>query len=221
MAFAPARGLNRSAMQLDQVFDERQAKTEAAVPSGARRVGLAEAVKYIGQEIRADAFARVAHGDANVRVNALQPRFDAASLRGELDGVGEQVPDYLLQANGVAGDLADFGGEVNLERDTFGVRRRADRLNRLLNYRDQVNRTDLQPELAADDAGRVEQVINQLRLRFPTAFDDLRRLPSLLGVRPAVAQHSSVSENRVQRRAQFMRNQGEEFILHPVGVFCM
>src|SRR5262245_33838962 len=191
-------------MQLDQVFDERQAKTEAAVPSGARRVGLAEAVKYIGQEIRADAFARVAHGDANVRVNALQPRFDAASLRGELDGVGEEVPDHLLQANGVAGDLADFVREISLERDTFGVRRRADRLNRLLNYRDQVNWPDLQPELAADDAGRVEQVIDQLRLRLSVPLDDLRRLLDLQGVQPAVAQKSCVSEHRVQRRAQFM-----------------
>src|SRR5262245_66655645 len=127
MAFARALGLDRSAMQLDQVFDERQSKAESAVPSGARRVGLAEAFKDIGQEIRADAFARVAHGDANVRVNALQPRFDAASLRGELDGVGEQVPDYLPQANGGAGDLADFGGEVSLERETVGVRRLPDR----------------------------------------------------------------------------------------------
>src|SRR5262247_3113691 len=220
MAFARALGLDRSAMQLDQVFDERQSKAESAVPSGARRVGLAEAFKDIGQEIRADAFARVAHGDANVRVNALQARFDAASLRGELDGVGEQVPDHLLQARWVAGDLADFRGEISLERDPFGVRRRVDRLNRLLNYRDQINRPDLQPELAADDAGRVEQVINQLRLRLSATLDDLRRLLDLLSVQPAVAQHSGVSEHRVQRRAQFMRNQGEEFILYPVGVFC-
>src|SRR4030095_2025159 len=201
LAFAGAQDFNRSAMQLDKVFDERQSKAETAVPSDARRVGLAEAVKDVEQEIRADAFARVAHGDANVRVNALQPRFDAASLRGELDGVGEQVPDYLLQANGVAGDLADFGGEISLERDTFGVRRRADRLNRLINYRDQVNRPDLQPELAADDAGRVQQVINQLQLRVPAAFDNIRCLFDHLGVQPAAAQHSSVSEHRVQRRA--------------------
>src|SRR5262245_60998856 len=169
-------------MQLDQVFDERQAEAESAVPSGARHVGLAEAGKDIGQEIRADAFARVAHGDANVRVNALQPRFDSTSLRSELDRVGEQVPDHLLQSRGVAGDLADFGGEVSLERDTFGVRRRVDRLNRLLNYRDQINRPDLQPELAADDAGRVEKVINQLRLRLSATLDDLRRLLALQGV---------------------------------------
>src|SRR5262245_46377334 len=123
-------------MQLHQVFDKRQTEAEAAVPSGARCVGLPEAVKDKRQEIRADAFARVAHGDAYVRVYSFQARFDAAYLRGELDGVGEQVPDHLLQASGVAGDLADFGGEISLERDPFGVRRRANRLNRLLNNRD-------------------------------------------------------------------------------------
>src|SRR5215510_2007735 len=109
MAFAPALGLDRSAMQLDQVFDESKAEAEAAVPSGARRVGLSEAVKDVRQEISADAFARVGHGDANVRIHALQARFDAASLRRELDGVGEQVPDHLLQAGGVTSDLTNFG----------------------------------------------------------------------------------------------------------------
>src|SRR5215510_15856340 len=81
LAFSRARGINRPAMQLDQVFDESQAEAEAAVPSSARRVGLAEAVKDVWQEIRADAFARVAHGDANVWVHALQLRFDATALR--------------------------------------------------------------------------------------------------------------------------------------------
>src|SRR5262245_22788581 len=216
MAFAPALGLDRSAMQLDQVFDESKAEAEAAVPSGARRVGLSEAVKDIRQEITADAFARVAHGDANVRVYALQERFDAASLRRELDRVGEQVPDHLLQARWVAGNLANFGGEISLERDPFGVSRRVDRLNRLLNYRDQVHWPDLQPEFAADDAGRVEQVINQLRLGLPAALDDFRRMFNFLGVQPAVTQQGRVSENRVQRRTQFMRHEREEFILHPV-----
>src|SRR5499426_1674491 len=164
MAFARALGLDRSAMQLDQVFDERQSKAESAVPSGARRVGLSEAVKDIGQEIRADAFARVAHGDADVRVHALQARFDSTSLRSELDRVGEQVPNHLLQSRGVTCNLTDFGGEISLERDPFGVRRRADRLNRMLDYRDQVHRPEFEPELAADDTGREEQVINQLRL---------------------------------------------------------
>src|SRR5215470_6219078 len=96
-------------MQLDQVFDERQSKAETAVPSGARRVGLGEAVKDIGEEIRNDAFARVAHSDANVRVHALQAHFDAASLRCELDGVGKQVPDHLLQSSWVAGGNKNAG----------------------------------------------------------------------------------------------------------------
>src|SRR5262249_33958244 len=103
LAFARAHCLNRSAMQLDQVFNERQSETKPAVPPGARCVSLSEAVKDIWQEIRANAFARVAHGDANVWVHAFQARFDAASLRCELYRVGKQVPDYLLQAEGVAG----------------------------------------------------------------------------------------------------------------------
>ena len=96
LTFARARDLDRSAMQLDQVLDERQTKAEAALPFSARRVGLSEAFKDIGQEIGADTFACITHGDANVRGYALKAHFDAASLRGELDRVGEQVPDHLL-----------------------------------------------------------------------------------------------------------------------------
>src|SRR5262249_48040948 len=137
-------------------------------------------------------------------VYSLQAHFDAASLRREFDRVGEQVPDYLLQAGGVASDLTDFGRKIGLDRDPFGVRRRVDRLNRLVNYRDQVHWPEFEPEFAADDAGRVEQIINQLRLRLPTTLDDFRRMLNLLGVQAAVAQQSRVSEHRVQRRAQFM-----------------
>src|SRR5262245_30625297 len=43
----------------------------------------------------------------------------------------------------------------------------------------------------------------------------------LLGVQPAVAQQRRVSEYGAQWRAQFMRNQGEEFILHPIGLFSL
>src|SRR5262249_29380705 len=185
LAFSRARGLDRPAMQLDQVFDESQAEAEAAVPSGARRVGLVEAFKDIGHEITADAFARVAHADANVWVHALQPHFDATSLRRELDRVGEEVPDDLLQPDGVAGDLANFIGPVSPERDVLRCRGRVDRLSRLRYHRDQVHGADGESELTADDAGSVEQVIDQTPLRLPAALDDIHRLLDLPGVQAA------------------------------------
>src|SRR5262249_26718344 len=116
LVFASAYDLDRSAMQFDHVLDKSQAEAKATVPFRARLVGLSEAVKDKGQEIRANAFAGIAHGDADVRIYALQARFDTTSLWGELDGVGEQVPDHLLQAGGVAGDLTNFVGEISLYR---------------------------------------------------------------------------------------------------------
>src|SRR5262249_12343700 len=172
---------------------ESQAEAEAAVPSSARRVGLAEAVKDVWQEIRADAFARVAHGDANVWVHALQLRFDATALRRELDRVGEQVPDDLLQPDRIAGDLTNFGGQVGLERDALRLRRRVDRPNRILYHRDQVHRADGESELPTNDAGRVQQIVDQVSLRLPAALDDVRRLFDIPGVQAAVAQQGCVS----------------------------
>ena len=85
-------------------------------------VGLAEPVEDVGQEIRADAHAVVAHPDLGVAVaGALQADLDAAAGRGELDGVREQVPDHLLQAVGIAGDRPASGVEAQLEADLLAV----------------------------------------------------------------------------------------------------
>src|SRR5262245_26706477 len=167
-------------MQFDQIFDERQTKSESAVPFGARCIGLTEAVKDIWQEIRTDALPRVVHGDANVWVDALKAHLDTASWRGELDGVGEEVPDHLLQAGEVTGNLTNFGREISLYRYPFSIRRRLDRLNRLLNYRIRVHWSKIKPELSTNDAGRVEQVLDQLQLRLPTTLDDVQRMLDLL-----------------------------------------
>ena len=101
---------------LPYVFDRfRQAKSESAVPSRARRVGLAKAIEDTGQEIGGNPFARIAHHDADVRIYAFQPHCDASSLRRELDCVGEQVPNHLLQTGRVTGNLAYIEWELSLK----------------------------------------------------------------------------------------------------------
>src|SRR5262249_24821083 len=104
--------------------------------------------------------------------------------------------------------------------DVLRFRRRVDRLNRLLYHRDQVHRADGESELTADDAGSVEQVIDQTPLRLPAALDDIHRLLDLPGVQAAVAQQGRVSEYRVQWRAQLMRNDGEKFVLGAGRGLC-
>jgi hypothetical protein len=69
-------------------------------------VSLAEAVENVGQELAADADARVLHSDFHLRLDDLGLDHYLPALGRELDGVGEQVPDDLLEAVGVALDGA-------------------------------------------------------------------------------------------------------------------
>ena len=79
-------------------------RPEPAVPPRGGGVGLAEAVEDVGEELGLDADAGVDDADLDVRVDPLQEDLDLAALGRELDGVGEEVPDDLLEAGGVAGD---------------------------------------------------------------------------------------------------------------------
>src|SRR5688572_2812633 len=61
-------------------------------------VSLTKALKNVRKEIRLDTDARVGNADFNVRVYALEGDLHVAASGREFDGVGDQVPDNLLQA---------------------------------------------------------------------------------------------------------------------------
>ncbi len=54
-----------------------------------------------GYEVRGDAGAVVLHHDRHALVPPADPHRDVPAATGELDGVGEQVPEHLLEAVGV------------------------------------------------------------------------------------------------------------------------
>src|SRR5207237_7571148 len=78
-------------------------EAESALRAAARRVALLESLEDSGQDLGRDADAGIAHLDRDrVRLRA-HGDVDPAALRGELDGVGDQVRDDLLQAGRGAG----------------------------------------------------------------------------------------------------------------------
>src|SRR2546430_1733210 len=76
----------------------------SAVGPGRRALRLPEPVEDVRQEGGLDPLTGVAHGDLDVRVDALEAELDAPVPRGELDGVREQVPEDLLETLRIAGD---------------------------------------------------------------------------------------------------------------------
>ena len=83
--------------------------------------------------------------------------------------------------------------------------------------RAEIDRLGLETQLAGDDARDVEDVLDQHRLRLGVALDRLERLARLLGREVARAQHAGPSDHRRQRRAQLVRQRGQELVLGAVG----
>src|SRR5262245_22300917 len=135
---------------------------------------------------------------------ALHPQLDPPAFGRELDGVREKVPHDLLQTRRVAENLFWYLAEIGDERDALRLGRRAHRVERGFKRRDQINQTRLDPQLARDDPGRIEQVFDDLKLRLCAALDDAGNFTEILSVPRAKAQHPRVAEDGGQRRAEFV-----------------
>src|SRR5436309_15846448 len=120
---------------------DRQAQAQSAVQAPAGTVSLAKTIKHIGKEARIYANARIDHFQLHTKVERFQPHLYASAFRSELYRVGEQVPDYLLEAVGIAwnrscflkkslkSDLLGFGGQLHSLQSCFNERTKLDRLN--------------------------------------------------------------------------------------------
>ena len=82
-----------------------------------------------------------------------------------------------------------------------------------------AKRGALDIELARDDSRDVEDVLDELRLQLAVAGDDVDGVTHPLGRHIARLQHLHPAENRVQRRAQLVRERREEFVLQAARLF--
>src|SRR5262245_57900064 len=185
------------------MFHERQPQPYPAVPPPARRVSLSEAVEDEWQELRLDSLTSVADRDPDMIGGALHPQLDPPAFGRELDRVREQVPDHLLQTRRVAEHLFWQAAEIGDKGDALRLGRRAHRVERGFKRRDQINQSRLDPQLARDDARRIEQVFDDPKLRPCAALDDASSLIEIFSVPRAGSQHPRVAEDGVQWRAQF------------------
>jgi hypothetical protein len=101
-AWAFTLDLDAPAVQLDEVAHDRQSESKSAVTPRRRAVGLTEALEHVRQELRLDPEAGVGHAQLQMRGGTRERDADPAVGRRELHGVGEQIPDHLLQAIGIA-----------------------------------------------------------------------------------------------------------------------
>src|SRR5690349_9269940 len=110
-------------MELDELFDDRQAEPEAAVAARGRRIRLTEAIEDVRQECRIHAFTVVGDFHDELRTGTAERDGHEAILLREFHGIGQEVPEHLLQAIRIASDETGLRLDCKFELNAFGLRR--------------------------------------------------------------------------------------------------
>ena len=155
------------------------------------------------------------HGDLDLPVDARERDVDGAAARRELDRVGEQVPDDLLNAVRIERERRVERRELDAKRERLALGLWPDRLDRRFDHGCDIGRLQVEPHLAGDDAVHVEQVLDQARLRLGIPGDRIETFCDAHRVVALEQQHLGPAEDRGERRAQLVRERGEELVLEP------
>ncbi len=137
--------------------------------------------------------------------DALERDSHAAARRGELHGVGQQVPQHLLKARRIDLRPADIRRQRFLHSHAFRVGRGTNRFHCVADGVAQIDRLHVEANLAGHDAAHVEQVVHDLGLRAHVALDGVERAGELAVVAGLTAGDVHPADDRIQRRAQLVR----------------
>lgn len=212
-------GADFAAVEFDELHDDRETEAEAAVLARGGGVGLAKAFENVGQKIGGDAGAVVLHAEEDVGRPVIEEDVDLAADGRELDRVGQEVPDDLLQPGAVAHDFGAVGGEAGDDANAFGVGGGADRIDRGGDDHSEVDALDEKANLAGGDPAHVEQVLDELGLDAGVALDDFEAFGELGGRVGAFLQDLGPAEDRVEGSAELVGEGGEEIVLQAAGAF--
>ncbi len=217
-SFADALDADGAAVEFDELFDDGESEPESAEGAGGGGVGLAEAFEDVRKEFRGDAFAGIGDADFNLAVVALEGDGDGAAAGGEFDGIGEEIPENLLDAAGIAEDGAwslDFFDKA----DFFGLGGGLGGSGGGFQEPGGIDDLCIEADFSAQDAGHVEEIVDEFGLHTGVAFDDFHSGGDFGGIVRHAEKDLRPAEDGVERGAEFVRDRGEEFILDAVGAF--
>src|SRR3954468_9275527 len=216
LPLAFARRGHRAPVRLDDVPDDRETETEAAVVPRRSAVFLGEPVEDVGQESGIDSGAGVAHLDDGVPAGAADGERHAPSHGSELEGIRQEVPQDLLESRSISRNQTDRPIDVGVDDDRLPLRLRKDGLDRRVSAPADVDGLHLHLELPGHDAGAIEKIVDELRLRLDGSLDRFGAAFDPVLVQLPAAHHLSVHEHGPEGGTQLVRESGEELILGEV-----
>src|SRR5436309_521685 len=208
-----------AAEQTRAALHEREPHAEAGEASRGRAVALGEELEELAHALGRDADPRVAHRDhGGAQLLTRAHRYRHLALARELEGVGKQVEEEAAHERLVDAHARSLRRDGDAERDPFALGRRGQLRHHRL---DQSRGADLLP--AERYAVRLElheeqDVVDQRvqAARVAEHAVEERRLLAADRPRGAVAHQGRVAQDRVERRAQLVRDGAEELPLDAV-----
>ena len=189
--------------------------------AGARLVGPArddgKALEYLPAVLLRDARPVVLYGDARLPVAAGQAHQHPGAA--EAQGVVDQVDHDLADMVGVGQHRHLRRGHFYRDLDTAAFRQGAQFLDRVLHGHPHIDRRAPGHQRPAVEAGQVEQVLDQPRQPPGIAQRhlDAAALALVQVAEDAVVQVLERPEDGGQRRAQFVRQGGDELVFQGIG----
>ena len=95
-------------MQLGKLFDESETDAHATLAARAARIGLSENFENVGQKLGRNSLTTVFNSQPGVFTVSPECNLHLAIYGRKLDGVVEQIPCDLAQANRIAFDYEDL-----------------------------------------------------------------------------------------------------------------
>src|SRR4029077_19150166 len=132
---------------------------------------LPERLEQLGKEIGCNSSSGVPYADLGTVLEAFQRHQNLTAPRGELDRVGHQVPDDLLEPFRIAGDSYRLFLQEDIESNALGLCAGPTDFSRCRRHRIEVDGTYLQAQFPEDDPRDIQEVINELCLGSCTPFD--------------------------------------------------
>src|SRR5512138_1421397 len=166
-------------MQFYQSLGDGETQSQPAELSRDGALGLFERPEDPADGFGRDAFTAVGDLDNRTTIGGVTSDAHAAAAWCELDRVLEQVPEHLLKAvgvglNPVGAFLAQVEAKVEVScRDILRTN-----FNGVTDDSAQLDLPPVEFDLAADNAGDIEQVVNEPGLKLGIAVDNLQVLLS-------------------------------------------
>ncbi|CAA9443522.1 MAG: hypothetical protein AVDCRST_MAG51-3453 [uncultured Ramlibacter sp.] len=140
-----------------------------------------------------------------------------AILWRELDRVAQQVPQHLLHPGLVRHHQRRGGIQVQLQVQVLFLQLRIQHVQHDANQRMHVHHARLQADLAGRNGGEVQQVLDQAGLQRHVALDHRQQVLVLGRHAGGALQQVGGGGDGRQRRAQLVRQHGQEAVLGLVG----